>query len=330
MACDLSDVVEPSDIESIENLVPYKPNSDKLTQDHTIIAVQVNYFECGGMALGLSFRHSVLDATSAANFIKNWSVIACGGYFSQGIFDYTSIFPPKDLSNISDNIYKEHYSPLEDAVTKRFVFDRSKIISLRDTITNGLSNTRRPTRFETVSAVIWGAVINATKDSDEPRLVARISVNVQKRMSPPLPEHHVGNIYQVILANCPYKIDHMDKIDHKSLAGKIRETIAMVNDSYARRINDGEHVFLDYLRGGNKVNCFGLSGWCKLPFYEADFGWGKPLRVCSASRLRNFAVLVDSGDGFGMEAWVGLCRRDMEKFEKDPAILAFASFSPGI
>ncbi|KAH7544116.1 hypothetical protein JRO89_XS15G0110700 [Xanthoceras sorbifolium] len=334
VAGDMSDVFKLSDVDLLEQLLPCDVNPQKLSVDHSIIAIQVNYFECGGVAICFCFRHSVVDATAGANFIKNWATVARGGNdIKDVIFDYTSIFPPQDLSHLSKSFYQVHYSPLTDSVTKRFMFDGTKVAALREEISKGPC-LDRPTRFEAVTALIWGAVIGATRETDDdftrPRHVAKVSVNLQKRMNTTIPEHRIGNIYQVTFADWP-----MEKtIDYNSLAGKLRESITMMNDFYARKLNKGGGLILNYLANlgddqeKSKINVFGFSGWCKLPFYEADFGWGKPLRVSTAPKMKNFAVLLDCSDGQGIEAWIGLSKEDMSKFEKDPNIRAFASFSP--
>ncbi|KAK4852752.1 hypothetical protein QYF36_026786 [Acer negundo] len=334
----MSDVLKLSEvIDLLEQLLPCAANPQKLSVDDTIVGVQVNYFECGGIALGFCFRHSILDATAAANFVKSWAKVACGGDddIKDVIFDYTSIFPPQDLSDLSKGIYKENYAPSsEDSITKMFMFDGKKVAALKEKISNGPCLDRPPTRFEAVTALIWGAVIAAKRettainDFTSPRHVAKVSVNLQKRMNPPIPQCCVGNIYQVTFVNYPVE----KTIDYNSLAGRIHESIAMMNDLYARKLNGGGG-FLNYLKNlaekrSNKVNVYGFSGWCKLPFYEADFGWGKPLRVSTAMRLNNFAVLLDSSDGEGIDAWVGLSKQDMAKFQQDPNIITYASFSP--
>ncbi|CAK7345068.1 unnamed protein product [Dovyalis caffra] len=83
-------------------------------------------------------------------------------------------------------------------------------------------------------------------------------------------------------------------------------------------------------RKSPNLRVFGFSSWCKFPFYEADFGWGKPIWSSPALKLNRVAIFLDTKDGKGIEAWIGLSKDDMVKFEKNPSILTYASFSPSM
>lgn len=73
-----------------------------------------------------------------------------------------------------------------------------------------------------------------------------------------------------------------------------------------------------------------ISSWCRQPQYGTDFGWGKPIWVSPGEPVNDVVVLIDTKDGEGIEAWIGLCNEDMAKFEKNPSICAYASFNPSI
>lgn len=60
--------------------------------------------------------------------------------------------------------------------------------------------------------------------------------------------------------------------------------------------------------------------------YEADFGWGKPIWVGSASFMfKNLICFMDTPTGDGIEVWVNLKGEDMAKFEVDKDFLSFVS-----
>ncbi|EOY22399.1 3'-N-debenzoyl-2'-deoxytaxol N-benzoyltransferase, putative [Theobroma cacao] len=73
---------------------------------------------------------------------------------------------------------------------------------------------------------------------------------------------------------------------------------------------------------------FGFTSWCRFPFYETDFGWGKPIWLGTALRFNRAAFFLDTRDGEGIEAWITLTQKEMAKLEQDPDILAHASFKP--
>ncbi|RVW18101.1 Deacetylvindoline O-acetyltransferase [Vitis vinifera] len=65
----------------------------------------------------------------------------------------------------------------------------------------------------------------------------------------------------------------------------------------------------------------------RFPLYEADFGWGKPIWVGSASLpFKNLILFMDSsGTNGGIEAWINLMEEDMGKFQGDKELLSFVS-----
>ncbi|KAI9169404.1 hypothetical protein LWI28_011897 [Acer negundo] len=111
---------------------------------------------------------------------------------------------------------EQPYPSSSGRITKRFVFDKSKIIALRETF-----GSTRVTRFEAMFVLLWSA-IQATK-SEEDELVASIAVNLRKRMNPPIPEQCFGNICTAIMTNWPKE----EITDRNSFAGKLRELIRM-------------------------------------------------------------------------------------------------------
>ncbi|KAL6522104.1 hypothetical protein OROMI_031981 [Orobanche minor] len=65
--------------------------------DSSVALIQVSYFDCGGVAIGLVFWHKIVDATAICYFVTSWadttrgdsSRAVCPNYISQ------NVFPPK-------------------------------------------------------------------------------------------------------------------------------------------------------------------------------------------------------------------------------------------
>ena len=70
-----------------------------------------------------------------------------------------------------------------------------------------------------------------------------------------------------------------------------------------------------------------FTSLCRIPVYEADFGWGKLIWVGSASLpFKNLVVFMDSGgNNGGIETWINLVGEDMAKFQGDQEFLSFVS-----
>ncbi|KAK1586942.1 hypothetical protein Q3G72_007840 [Acer saccharum] len=179
------------------------------------------------------------------------------------------IAPPSSLLKIS-----------QGTSLKRFVFDCSNISALRQEFGN------QTTRFQVLAALVWGAVIavkKATNHEYEPNAmsIATLPINLRNKtdsLSPPIPDQCIGSIISPALAFCPIK----DTVDYKILAMKLQESISRINmESVKKTSADGSRL----LRGRgtskntNQRSMLMISSLCRLPFYDTDFGWGKPVWV---------------------------------------------------
>ncbi|KAJ4721185.1 Vinorine synthase [Melia azedarach] len=337
VAGELSDILKQPNDGFLLKLVPFKLNNKPDLPVSLII--QTTYFSCGSMAICAGFSHTIADISTAANFIKCWASIACGSNIYNGtadaISDCTSFFPQQNLSGFSkSSFYRAYFEPTEN-ITKRFIFDGEKIAALRDKRRDESSSGYRPTRFEAVSSLILGGLMTAAREEDEFNyryLVARTPVNLRSKMNPPLPELSIGNIVQLTTANWPIE----KTVDYNKLIEKLHESIVLINDEYVRKVHAGG--YLNYMKSSmegpstdvNSIKNITITSWMRLPFYQVDFGWGKPTRVVSLTNSNDIAMLLDTPDEKGIEALVGLSKKEMAKFEQDPGILAYASTGTGL
>ncbi|XVF49690.1 hypothetical protein PTKIN_Ptkin04bG0033400 [Pterospermum kingtungense] len=299
--------------------------------DQAVLAIQVNYFACGGMAICVSVNHAAADASAIATVVKSWPAVVCGENLTDLLTpDCTSLFPPQDLSGIWKVIEEKKNLIVPDdyqnIVTKRFLFDGSKIAVLRDEIGNGPSLFYRPT-LEAVSALIWNAMLasNIAEDLKSIPIYVSTSVNLRHRMNPPLPNQCIGNVNQFAMT----ELLNEETKNLRSLAGKKHDSITKVDDDYVRKVHAGGAYF-DMMENAIKEFgrnwMFSVSSWCRFPFYETDFGWGKPIWFGTTMRHNRVAFFPDAKDGDGIEVWPTLVLDEMVKFEQDPGILAYANF----
>jgi hypothetical protein len=59
-----------------------------------------------------------------------------------------------------------------------------------------------------------------------------------------------------------------------------------------------------------------VPSWCKFPFYQIDFGFGKPTWFSSVHKPLEIVLLVDTKFGTGIEAWVSLEVENMLQFQQ--------------
>ncbi|XVF08755.1 hypothetical protein REPUB_Repub07fG0030200 [Reevesia pubescens] len=328
VSTNLSIVLKDPDVDLHLQLLP-NDSLERLpeTTAQILVGIQVNFFACGGMAICACVDHVVADAAAAATFINTWAEIACGANYIDldVIYDCTSVFPPQDLSSLREQFANESKNevpverPQGRVVTKRLLFDGTKITTLRNEIGNGRPSSYRPSRFEAVSALIWSAMLSTTTNDDKTFFTVNISMNLRNRMNPPLPPQCIGNVYQVKAVE-----SLMEKTNNLSiLVGKIHESLRKVDDEYVKKLGAGD-AYLGFLMSKAKSNMLLFSSWCRFPFYETDFGWGKPIWFATALRINRAVIFLDTRDGEGMEAMITLTQEEMAKFEQDPGILAYS------
>ncbi|GMJ13697.1 hypothetical protein like AT3G26040 [Hibiscus trionum] len=325
----MSIVLQTPQIELLQQLLPH----DLVQQDsdQVLVAIQVNFFACGGIAVCVYVNHVVADGAATATFIKSWAQMASAHDYIDFdvVHDCSSLFPSRDLSDLAaqfaeEDKNNEEHEELQDGetVTKRLLFNGSKITSLRDEIGNGPIR-HRPSRFEALAALIWSAMLSTTSEKDTSFSKVTFSINLRNRTNPPLPQQCIGNVYHVKEVE-PLK----EKTGNLStLAAKLHDAIRKVDDEYVRKIGEGAVDYIKFLRNKTKSGTFIIVSWCRFPFYEVDFGWGKPVWCATTLSINRTVVFMDASDGEGVEAWITLGEEEMAKFVQDPGIIAYCSSS---
>ncbi|XP_068667424.1 stemmadenine O-acetyltransferase-like [Aristolochia californica] len=289
-----------------------------------LLAIQLNRFQCGGIAIGVCVYHLVADMVTMATFINCWATTARGAnYVLCPTFNSASLFPAKPVEKFTPAI-------TETISTKRFVFTESSIATLRAK-SSTYSPVGRPTRVEALSALIWRSVIKATRKEGCSRgLVCQHAVNIRSRMDPPLPDHSFGNLFIVAATSGVVEKD----LYQGCLEEQLREAFRQINDAHVRelqgpnghsKISQSRRIVAEKFSNMDIEFCT-FSSWSRFPFYELDFGWGKPVWVSAAPfLLRNVVILLDGRCGNGVEAWMNLEKEDMARLMKDEELLSFIS-----
>ncbi|CAK9172671.1 unnamed protein product, partial [Ilex paraguariensis] len=321
----LSEVIAEPSMEELKQFLPVEPYSSTGTVKETLLAIQINFFDCGGMAIGVNMSHKIADGSSLITFMNAWASKSRGDSLNLGLdFDIDSPFPPRDLSGFIPNAVISK----EKIVTRRFVFDKSKLEILKKSACSGAESiVKDPTRVEAVSAFIWShfmQVANANAKMDSKKIFAAVhAVNLRPKMNPPLSNHAFGNLWSFALAVSKPEEDK----DYHDLVFKLRSAIRKINGDYVKKLQDGEE-YLNYLKRSKEQFSRGdlefcnFSSWCRFPVYEVDYGWGKPVWVCTtAMPFKNVVILMSTRDGDGIEAWVNMVEDNMAMLEHDHKLL---------
>ena len=120
----------------------------------------------------------------------------------------------------------------------------------------------------------------------------------------------------------------------KCLAGLIWKSIRKIDSNYVNELQGDDGLAkvcqpLKELRSlGSKQQSqwYMFSSWIRFPFYETDFGWGKPTWVCTTGLpVKNIIILMSTPSGDGVEAWITLTVKDMIELESTKELCHFVS-----
>ncbi|KAJ8769054.1 hypothetical protein K2173_024050 [Erythroxylum novogranatense] len=315
--------------EMLNQLLPF-PN--EMDFSPVILAIKVNKFECGGLAIGINASHKVVDGASLSLFTNAWCA-ACrtgiDGAIPRPSFEAGSLFPARYGLRFATPV---HTYDGKKIITRRFVFSGDAISTRKATT---IKNS--PSRVKVVTALIWKAFIESSRSKHgklRPCLLT-LSLNFRGKTLLPLTENSCGNLYMLVVAR--FEPNEQGNVELNGLVNLVDKSLKKATEECAEVASPGDMITMvsngmeevhEEVRKGDADVCI-VSSMCKFPCYETDFGWGKPEGVSCAHRPLEMAFLMDAKSGDGIEALVTLEENNMLRFQKDKDILAFTSkFEP--
>ncbi|PQP92952.1 deacetylvindoline O-acetyltransferase-like [Prunus yedoensis var. nudiflora] len=159
---ELSEILEHPKDEVLDLLFTDNLQWNEDSNINVLLAVQVSFLDCGGMAVGICMSHKIADTSTMINFINDWAAVArnnkkCDQYVPSPEFISATVFPRCDLPLSPEAMIEK-----SNCVTKRFVFDATKIAALKAIVAEKLQN---PTRVEAVTAFIHSRAISALRST---------------------------------------------------------------------------------------------------------------------------------------------------------------------
>ena len=308
-----------------------------------VLSIQINTFDCGGLAIGIRVSHHLFDGFSAACFITSWATASRNG----GIDDHEVISPTFDLTSFLPanglRLPKMKARPplmgTDNGVTKRIVFDGAKISALR-AISHDPSFPRKPSRVEVVTALVWRARmrVSLAKHGRLRTSLAALTMDLRLRIVPPLPPSSCGNLVSMATARFVAaeigdgntEVPVLEVPELKILVGllidsmtKSKETVVTPEDAFPTLLRTRNELYEAVEKG--EVDVFMFTSWCNFPAYKIDFGWGKPVWMSRIHSGFEAATFLDTEGGDGIEAWLSFNKQEMPLFLQDEDILAFTS-----
>ncbi|KAK7389369.1 hypothetical protein VNO78_24334 [Psophocarpus tetragonolobus] len=300
-----------------------------------IIAVQLNQFKCGSLALGVCFSHKIIDGSTASSFLNAWAK-ASRGQGNENLIpkmeEAAMLFPP--MKNFEIDLTRGMLGH-KNIVTKKIIFSESNIFGLRKNIIYECSNFNI-SRVEAVTALMWKSSLEAAKassgDGKFPTSKACHAVNIRNKMTPTLPKHSTGNLWHAGMSSM---VEVKGELRLHDLVERVREAIKKIDGEYISKLHGVEFpnkiiaAFegMKILALEKSIPFYSFTSWINFNFYEANFGWGKPTYVHTIGiPMENWAILMATRDGNGIEALLTLTTHDMTQLEQNPDFLNFASF----
>ncbi|KAF5726974.1 putative Anthranilate N-benzoyltransferase protein [Tripterygium wilfordii] len=299
-----------------------------------LLVLQITYFKCGGVSLGVGMQHHVADGFSGLHFVNTWSDMSRGLELTippfidrtivrardppQPQFPHIEYQPPPSLKAPLEAT-KPHSGP-ESTAVGIFKLTRDQLMTLKGkSKENG--NTVNYSSYEMLAGHLWRSACRARGLADNQETKLYIATDGRSRLQPPLPLGYFGN---VIFTTTPIAV-----------AGDLQSkpawySASQIHDALARMDNDYLRSALDYLelqpdlsklvRGAHTFRCpnLGITSWIRLPIHDADFGWGRPIFMGPggiAYEGLSFILPSPTNDG-SLSVAISLQSEHMKLFEK--------------
>ncbi|XP_021851553.1 stemmadenine O-acetyltransferase-like [Spinacia oleracea] len=333
--------------DSLGSLIGCDNDELELELELVHLAIQVNVFTCGGVAIGWYDIHKVMDGTSSATFFKHWAALArqqsyCYDGLTQANFDAAvTAFPPSPKAELlklgNDYDIHDNGHGLSDSstVVKSFIFTNNSVTKLKDKASS--KQVPNPTRYQALAGFIWEQLLLISSmhyEHNNTDTILQVTVDMRPFTNPPLPRGSIGNLINTAVARAQNstKLPQLVQEIH-GVVSKMKDEINKYHDDDkpAEAVRESWDNLINTL-SEYKDRAYKVVSWCKLGFNDLDFGFGKPQWMVPTDGImspfhKNLIILTDfkDSDGEGIEAWFFLEDKDMNILESNPQFLAFAS-----
>ncbi|KAG6583447.1 Phenolic glucoside malonyltransferase 2, partial [Cucurbita argyrosperma subsp. sororia] len=308
-------------------LVPLLPDSHDRA---AAIAIQVTTFPNKGYSIGITCHHAILDGKTSTSFIKSWAQI-CMDQSSVPItnpmpdYNRSVIDDPKGLAKIYTNAWLKLDGPdnrslklklpkaKPSLIRRTFEFTHQNLEKLKQWVLK--KNDEKMSSFVVATAYlcVCAAKLEGLRDG---KLLFAFSADGRSRLKPQVGLNYFGNCW----ISCIVCIERIKLLGEKGIALACEEISKAIKnlgggggleglENYGTLVSE---VTNDY----SKEMALTLAGSPRFGVYNADFGWGKPMKVeiVSAESPSMFTLSDSRNSDVGMEIGVVKERDQMEAF----------------
>ncbi|KAL7609900.1 hypothetical protein Lser_V15G13958 [Lactuca serriola] len=301
--------------EALDQLFPYGLSSTVRASCPKLLDVQLNHFAGGGAAVAVSMSHKLADGATFANFINHWATVTrC----------QAPVNPSFISSSTSNNIRLPKFiiKDLDEVkyATRIFVFPNSKLNELKKKVAATGKAPTNPSRVEVLTSLIFKHAVKAAaikSDSLKPSNLS-VAMNMRNKFVENYSETAAGNLFTLAIA----KMEEFGEIRLSEVISEVRKAKLGLEG-----MRDEQEVVEKLLNTFSTLqgDIYYSSSVCRVPFYEVDFGWGKPqevlLRIPNVDE--NTIILMDTPSGDGITAHVHLPEEEMAILHKDKEFVSY-------
>ncbi|KAA8529715.1 hypothetical protein F0562_034185 [Nyssa sinensis] len=285
---ELSKTVRNPEMNLLQQFLPPDPYDVRANEE--LMVVQVSFFDCGGIGIGMCISHRIADGSTLGTFLAAWTARSRGTAETIApSLNSATLFPPRDI----------HVSQPTGLISKQ-----------KSAMNAAKEKTEKRSQLAAITHVVnlRGRMVPPLEEH----------TNIWPPAVAPVPEWGGEVELHDIVGQLRKTITKIDNIYARQFQGDDGPSLARESlKEVIEMMSKGEVTF------------YRFSSWVRFPFYEADFGWGNPIWVCISNvPIENVVMLMGTKSGDGIEAWVTLEEHVMAKFEHDRQILLFASSSP--
>ncbi|XP_030523207.2 stemmadenine O-acetyltransferase-like [Rhodamnia argentea] len=298
--CSLYDVLVRSDAKVIRKLLPDEPSQlESSSSDGNgihVIMVQVNVFECGGIALGTYLSHKIIDSpTSEIRHLHDQALhLRCHCHCSNQVRSGA----PSLVA---------HLTRIE--AVSAFIW--GCCIATTEACQNGA---RQPSMLSHMIN-LW-----SKNKSSAAALLEHVIGNLiwfMTARSEPESERNLQSLTSALRESLlMLNVEFFEGLAGEEGVSQVCEFLEEMSEAY----------------GDEGADHFGFSSLFNMGVYKADFGWGKPVRFSPSGInlpvYQNVVFLIETRRGDGIEAWVTLGDEDMAVLQHDGELLSCASVEP--
>ncbi|KAJ6883764.1 protein ECERIFERUM 26-like isoform X1 [Populus alba x Populus x berolinensis] len=299
--------------------------------------IQVNEFEGGGVAFGLSCTHMNADPTSITILFKSWIES-----HRQEPIEHPPLFKSTTLhhqqvpntSTKPDNYYATKgnaETPSVKMVTATFKFSDSAIKKWLDEVRDQCA---KATPFDLLAALFWTRVAHLKAPKNDNKHSLSICLDFRRLVQPPIPLGYFGNALHFSLLTLDEeemdygKLGHVVELVHRHVSDVGEEEVWSVVDWFESQKEEGGKYAQPFTMYGPELTCVSMEhmilGHKSLMFSASFKSDEKPVHVaCHVGNVRGeglIVVLPSVEEGLARTVMVTLPEEEMPKLCEDQAI----------